>query len=335
MNRISVYLTIKGVILAAACTASVLLAADTPNASPPAHMVLIPAGTFEMGYSTAEYEMTKPLRGLKENGVPAQPKIDLRFDLPDAKPAHRVMVSAFLCEKFEVSGELWREVYAWSLTNGYSYTSAAGDISKVSAPGHPVRNIFWLDVVKWCNARSEREGLTPCYYTDSTHTVVYRTANRGASAAESEMGNARVNWKANGYRLPTEAEWEKAARGGLTGKRYPWGSEISSSNTVYQCPDCGTKPCGSYPANDYGLHDMAGNVSEWTWDEYDETWYANPAAILDDPRGPESLTGGVKPRVVRGGSYADRSYDLRCARRSKQFPKSTSETTGFRCVRLP
>jgi formylglycine-generating enzyme required for sulfatase activity len=311
------------------------LAAERSAAVAPTNMVLIPAGPFQMGYSPEEYEMKKPLRGLKTNGAPAQPEIDTRFDLPDAKPVHTVTVSAFLCDKFEVSGELWREVYAWSLTNGYRYTAREAATGMVSGASHPVRQVYWLDVLKWCNARSEREGLTPCYYSNHAHTVVYRTANFSLPSNVPEMGNALVNWMANGYRLPTEAEWEKAARGGLVGNRFPWGQSISTNDANYSWNGVGTKPCGSYPANGYGLYDMGGNVVEWIWDEYDNAWYAGAAATMDNPHGPESAAGEVKPRVVRGGSYASPRYDLRCAYRIKQFPKATSDSFGFRCVRAP
>jgi formylglycine-generating enzyme required for sulfatase activity len=333
-RNISSACPLRHFICALLCSVVVTQAAENSGAVAPNNMALIPAGTFQMGYSPAEFEMTKPVPGLKIKGMPAKPEIDTRFDIPDAKPAHTVTVSAFFCDKYEVSGELWRDIYSWSLSKGYSYVGMAGATGTVSGAGHPVRNVMWLDVVKWCNARSEREGLTPCYYSDSTLKVVYRTANPRARAGVSEMGNAQVNWKANGYRLPTEAEWEKAARGGLVGNRYPWGMEITTNDAIYQCSDCGTKPCGSFPANGYGLFDMSGNAAEWTWDEYDSSWYGNASATIADPHGPDS--GAIeKPRVVRGGSHGAPRYDLRCAKRLKQFPKASQDNLGFRCVRLP
>jgi hypothetical protein len=139
--------------------------------------------------------------------------------------------------------------------------------------------------VKFCNARSQFEGLLPAYYTTAAQTNIYKSNTVDLTAA-------CVNWTANGYRLPTEAEWEKAARGGATGGEYPWGDSIAVSNARYSAT--GTTNAAAYPANGYGLFDAAGNAAEWCWD-----WsgsYASRAATNPDrpdlrhrPRRPRRL----------------------------------------------
>ena len=243
----------------------------------PAGMALIPAGDFQMGDSFAEGEY---------------------YELP----VHTVYVSAFYMDKYEVTKALWDTVAAWSITNGYSYDFPGSG----KAPNHPVQSIDWYDMVKWCNARSEMEHRAPSYYTDSSLTNVYRTGQVAPF----------VNWNA-GYRLPTEAEWEKAARGGATGHRFPWADNdtishaqanyYSSTNYAYDLgPTAGynpafvdgvlpyTSPVGSFAPNGYGLYDMAGNVWEWCWD------YAGsyPSMPQSDPHGPDAGS----TRVGRGGT---------------------------------
>jgi formylglycine-generating enzyme required for sulfatase activity len=218
-----------------------------------AGMVLIPAGSFQMGDSFNEGN-------------------------PDERPVHAVYVSAFYVNKYEVTKGLWDEVATWASSHGYDIGS--GSISG-TGPAHPAADVPWCEAVKWANARSEREGLTPCYTVSES---VYRTGGSGSVVC---------NWSANGYRLPTEAEWEKAARGGAAGRRYPWGDtdEIGASRANYNGYCGGTSPVGSFPANGYGLYDMAGNVWEWCWDWYDD----------DLPGGGRSMWPGVgvvprKPR---------------------------------------
>jgi formylglycine-generating enzyme required for sulfatase activity len=139
-----------------------------------------------------------------------------------------------------------------------------------------------------------------------------------------EEAQAFCEW--NGARLPTEAEWEKAARGGLEGAQYPWGDEIDC--TVANFDNCigGSSPVGSYPPNGYGLYDMAGNTWEWTADWYSGEYYRNSPE--DDPTGPAE----GEYRVLRGGCWGEDASYLRVAFRVFNRPSYPHDFIGFRCA---
>jgi formylglycine-generating enzyme required for sulfatase activity len=273
--------------------------------------------------------------------IPAGPFVMGRTsgDTSTNAPPTTVNVSGFKIMNTELSKAEWDPVRAWGLLNGYTDLLAGGG----KGADHPVQSITWFAAVKWCNARSEMEGRTPCYYTSSARTTVYRTG----SAA---LTDAWVRWDANGYRLPTEAEWEKAARGGIVGKRFPWGTDIIShalanfNNSVSRPwtegttgfhplyntdPTPYTSPCSSFSPNAYGLFDVAGNVMEWAWDWYESAHYSS-AAGTTDPRGPASSPDNYKIR--RGGWYsADEAYS-RCHARFYNTPNFSAVNTGLRAV---
>jgi formylglycine-generating enzyme required for sulfatase activity len=135
---------------------------------------------------------------------------------------------------------------------------------------------------------------------------------------------AACAWSANGYRLSTEAEWERAARGGPTGLRFPWGGAIASTNANFA--GTSTCPVAVFDANGYGLHDMIGNVWEWCWDYYG----GYSLDYASNPIGPTSSGDG---RVLRGGSWEDSAWGVRVARRQYLNPEETFGVIGFRTVR--
>ena len=293
------------------------LAAATP---PPSSMALIPAGSFTMGNC-----------------------MDSGEGYSDEWPLHTVNVSAFYMDTNLVSYTLWTNVYQWATSHGYSFDLAGSG----KAASHPMQSVSWYDVVKWCNARSEKEGRVPCYYTSTSfgQMTIYRTG-------QFELATNWVRWVANGYRLPTEAEWEKAARGGAAGHRFPWADadtiDWSRANyrsywyagDPYYPYDMNltegynpawtsggspyTSPVGSFAANGYGLYDMAGNGCQWCWDWHG--WYSSGSQT--DPRGPAS--GSY--RVFRGGGWGYGADFCRAASRSGSVPTSNFNDVGFRAV---
>jgi sulfatase modifying factor 1 len=178
--------------------------------------------------------------------------------LPESSQLAGVAVSTFQIGKYEVTWDEWQEVRDWAVTNGYIDLAGVG---AGSAGDHPVRRVNWYDVVKWMNAKSEKEGLVPVYQVNG---VVYRTGDTAPTLQAEE----------NGYRLPKDAEWEWAARGGALSQGYiysgsddvnavAWYADNSSGSAVDLNDGRGTWPVGQKVANELGIYDMSGNVSEW------------------------------------------------------------------------
>jgi formylglycine-generating enzyme required for sulfatase activity len=284
-----------------------------------AGFVPIPGGTFVMG------------------SVVASSAADTSDNLSDALP-HTVTLAAFYLAATETTWADWLAVRAWAGGRGYTDLGLAG---AGKADAHPVHSVSWYDVVKWCNAKSEKEGLTPVYYADEAQTVVYRTG-------EVNVTNGQVKWRANGYRLPTEADWEYAARGGVSGQRFPWGDTIThaqanyNSNAGYAYDVSATRgkhpsfstggepytsPVGFFAANGYGVWDMAGNVWEWCWDR--DGPYGS--AAVTDPRGSDQDM--FPTRLGRGGSWLHDPFGLRSAYRSGNHRELRYNHMGFRPAR--
>jgi len=297
-------------------------------------MVPIPAGTFQMGDSFSEGNARE-------------------------RPVHTVTLSSFYMSKHETSNAQYCQFLNSALaqelitvnsgvvykagsgtTFPYCDTSTSSQYSQIAFSNNsftvrtkggrrmvndPMVVVSWYGAVAYCNWRSQQEGLEPCY----------------------KLSTWACDFSKNGYRLPTEAQWEYAARGGLSGKRFPWGDTITHSHANYYSrsdysydtsPTRGyhptwndgimpyTSPVGSFTPNGYGLYDMVGNVVEWCNDWYSGTYYGSSPET--NPTGP--LTGNF--RVLRGGSWYDLARSCRVAYRPYGTPV-IRYGVGFRVCR--
>lgn len=209
---------------------------------------------------------------------------------------HKVTLSSFYMGKYEVTQEEWRAIM------GYNRSASRGART-------PVHSINYAEVIEYCNKRSRKEGLNPCYTIDGD--------------------NITCDFRANGYRLPTEAEWEYAARGGLQSRDYKY----SGSNNIDEAAWYGKNsrarphPVGQKKPNELGFYDMSGNVWEWCWDWFDYNYYTNSPAL--NPTGPHS---GVL-RLARGGEWGRDEENSLSTYRFMCEPHMVFRMVGFRVVR--
>ncbi len=238
----------------------------------------------------------------------------------DEGPVHTVTLThGFYIQSTEVTQRQWVNVFG---TNPSYYEGM----------NRPVEYVTWYDCCIYCNRLSLAEGLTPCYYSDASYTTVFD----GTPPVTS--GTVYWNQSANGYRLPTEAEWEYACRAGTT-TAYNSGQDNTYCDRDLNLYSLARYRCnggyyhhhaevGSYQPNAWGLYDMHGNVYEWCWDWY--SWGYHSTSPSTDPVGPSSGSA----RAGRGGGWYDYAEYCRSAYRYSNIPGYRDSSVGFRLVRL-
>ncbi len=210
------------------------------------------------------------------------------------KPVHSVTISDFYIGKYEVTQKEWKEIMG-------------NNPSKWKDDDLPVERVSWYDAVEFCNKKSDKEGLTRCYTGSGKNT--------------------KCNFSANGYRLPTEAEWEYAARGGVktqntASHKYSGSNNIDEVAWYSSNSNSKTHSVGTKQANELGIYDMSGNVWELCNDWYDKKYYSK------SPRNnPQGASSG-KYRVLRGGCWLNGDHDCRNANRHVEGPGSRHYAGG-------
>jgi formylglycine-generating enzyme required for sulfatase activity len=223
-----------------------------------------------------------------------------------AIPPHDVTLSSFSMSKTEVTQALYKEVM------GINNSVYQGDDSR------PVEYVSWYDAVIFCNRLSLRDGLSPAY----------EISNISYSQWGHAVADVVMDMSKNGYRLPTEAEWEFAARGGISshGYSYSGSNSLVEAGWTYYSHSETTMSVGTKIPNELGIHDMTGNVFEWCWD-----WFGMYSGQNEvNPTGP-TAPSGVK--IIRGGSFSEGDSSTLVAFRSYSEPQEGYRETGFRVAR--
>ena len=275
---------------------------SNPKYEVPEGMVLIPAGDFQMGSEEGE------------------------------QPVHTVHVDAFFMDKYLVTNKEYKK-----------FTDANPEWRKPKpAPAAPS---WWQVWERGKYKKEHRQWLLINFKYFHWNYLQDWNGNEYPIERDNYPVNSVSWYAAMAYarwadkRLPTEAEWEKAARGGLSGKKYPWGNTIDSAKANYDRNVGNTTVVGSYPANDYDLYDMGGNVHEWCLDAYDKDFYANSPSANPISGAPtvkwmsDNYTSVTSYRVFRDGSWGCTAHEVRVANRDRHSPEYTSNGYGFRCVR--
>jgi len=273
-------------------------------------MVSIQAGTFLMGSPESE---TEALGGWYDN----------------ERPQRQVTLSKFLMGKYLVTQAQYEEVMGINPSYFKDSNLPAG---LTTGDKLPVETVSWYDAIEFCNALSELDGLTSYYVINKTQEDPNNT-----NQYDTVKWLVTTNESANGYRLPTEAQWEYACRAGTT-TAFNWGtnlitsdqanysaSEVDPFNTTAGVYSYSTSEVGRYAPNAWGLYDMHGNLYEWCWDWYDEY----PDMAQTDPWG--AVSGDY--RVLRGGCWGDYGRYLRSAFRCYNNPNDGGNFVGVRVVR--
>lgn len=268
-----------------------------------AAMVTVPGGSFRMG-GTEAY----------------------------STPIHNVNLSSFCISQYEVTYELWTEVWSWAKINGFSINNAekGGSSKDIYSDFEPAMGISWCMAVAWCNAYSKYKGFEPVYYIDSDFKTIY------TNSSEYLIG---IYWKdsANGYRLPTEAEWEYAASCGSNTKTKYSGTDYSSELKNYAWfssnSNSETHPVGSLYANSFDIYDMSGNAAEWCFSvryQYSADSESNPKITYIKPYTYNDAYGDYCV-VFRGGSY--NTYEESTSYRGYVLQGNYVASTGIRLAR--
>jgi formylglycine-generating enzyme required for sulfatase activity len=230
--------------------------------------------------------------------------------------------------------EVKQSEFAKVMKRNPSWFSATGGgkakVEKLNTDNFPVEQVTWFDAIEFCNKLSKLDGFEP----------YYKLADEERNKDDALVSATVTIAGGNGYRLPTEAEWEYACRGGTT-TAFNFGARANGRESNYKTIIFGgyggseeiflgrTTATGSYAANRFGLFDMHGNVAEWCWDWYEADYYEN--APKANPTGPKTGTH----RVLRSGSWLLNNTSCRSAARGFQPPKELSYTNGFRVARSP